>query len=159
MGLADLNARKAEAPAGGTGEQADAVRKVEAREVPGLQLRTPRLRMLDARETEKKHPGHRVRWVNIKDPEKAEARKMLGWRRLTSEEGGRQHGDHAALFAIPEEQARALDAENARRTKARRTEYRSEMQQIAEAVSRQLRDQAGLDVSASRLLVDESIHS
>lgn len=136
-------------------EDLQALRRREDKEVPGLKIRTPRQRVLDAREVQAKHPDKHVRWVNTKDAEKAEARKEDGYQRLTSEEGGRHIGDQAALFAIPKEQAaqkrKDIQDENAARLDA----HRASMQRAAEEGARQLRNKAGLNVSAERLLIND----
>lgn len=133
-----------------------ALRRQEEKEVPGLRIRTPRQRIHDASEAQAKNPDLHIRWVNIKDPEKAEARKEVGYRRLTSEEGGRQIGDQAALFGIPKEQAAAMRQAHKEENEARLNAHKAEMRRAAEEGARTLRDQAGLDVSADRLLIDES---
>lgn len=134
----------------------EALRRQEEKEIPGLKIRTPRQRILDAREVQAKHPDKHIRWVNIKDAEKAEARKEDGYHRLTSEEGGRQIGDQAALFAIPKGEAEARRAAIKEENLARLDAHKAEMRRAAEAGAKALRDQAGLSVSADRLLIDES---
>lgn len=136
-------------------EDLKALREKENKEVPGLKLRTPRQRILDAREVQAKHPDKHVRWVNIKDPEKAEARKEDGYQRLTSEEGGRQIGDQAALFAIPKEQAESKRDEIRQENLARLDAHKASMMRAAEEGARTLRDKAGLNVSAERLLIND----
>lgn len=132
------------------------LRRVEEKTIPGLVIRTPKQRLLNAHEVQMKHPDKHVRWVNIKDPEKAEARKEEGYQRLTSEEGGKQIGDQGALFAIPravaEEKRKAIRDENSRRLNA----HVNDMRAAAEAGARMLRDQAGLSVSAERLLINDA---
>src|SRR5690348_7224420 len=73
-------------------DQLKALERLERTTVPGAPIRTPRQLMLDASKVQEAHPDQHVRWVNIKDPQKAESRQMDGYRRLTSEEGGRQIG-------------------------------------------------------------------
>lgn len=136
-------------------EDLKALREKEAREVPGLKLRTPRQRLLDAREVQAKHPDKHVRWVNIKDGEKAETRKEDGYRRLTSEEGGRQIGDQGALFAIPKEQAAEKRAEIKAENLSRLDAHKAAMMRAAEEGAKALRDKAGLNVSAERLLIND----
>lgn len=137
-------------------EDLKALREKENRTIPGLQIRTPRQRLLDAREVQAKHPDKHIRWVNIKDPEKAEARKESGYTRLTSEEGGKQLGDQMALFSIPKEQADQVRKDIADENQARLDAHKAAMRRAAEEGSRALRDKAGLNVSADRLLIDES---
>ena len=72
--------------------QREALGRIEEKEVPGVQIRTPRARLLDAREVQAKHPDKHIRWVSTRDDEKLEARKEDGYTRLTSDEGGRTVG-------------------------------------------------------------------
>jgi len=115
----------------------------------------PKQQMLDASAVEAKHPDLKLRWVNIKDPQRAAVQMMKGYRRLTAEEGGRAMGDELALFGISREKFDQMVAHNRRTHAARLTAHRTEMENIAEAVARQLRDQHGIKVSAERLLVNE----
>lgn len=137
-------------------EELKALRRKEEKEVPGLRLRTPRQRLIDARETQAKNPDKHVRWVNIKDPEKAESRKEDGYTRLTSEEGGKQIGDQAALFAIPKEQAVEMDRAFREEHQARLDAHKAAMMRAAEEGAKALRDKAGLSVSAERLLINDA---
>lgn len=157
MGMEELKAAReahaaAAAAAGITKEKLDTIERTT---VPGLVIRTPRARVLDARETQAKHPDKHVRWVNIKDAEKAEARKEEGYKRLTTEEGGRQIGDQAALFAIPKGQADQKKADIKAEGLARLDAHKAAMQRAAEEGAKALRDQAGLNVSAERLLIND----
>lgn len=137
-------------------DELKALRRQEDKEVPGLKPRTPRQRILDASEVQARHPDKHIRWVNIKDPEKAEARKEDGYTRLTSEEGGRQIGDQAALFSIPKEQAVQKKREIREENESRLNAHKADMRRAAEAGAKDLRDNHGLSVSADRLLIDES---
>ncbi len=156
MGIEDLKARQAAAAGSEPGVTKEKLDQIERTTVPGLAIRTPRARVLDAREVQKKHPDKHIRWVNIKDPEKAEARKEDGYQRLTSEEGGRQIGDQAALFAIPKAQADAKNAAIKAEGVARLDAHKAAMHRAAEEGAKVLRDKAGLNVSAERLLISDS---
>lgn len=140
MGMADLQA----------------LRRTEEKEVPGLQVRTPRARLLDASDVQKKHPDLHLRWVNIKDPEKVEARKEEGYKRLTTEEGGRQIGDALALFGIPKEVAQAKVHNFRRQDRIKLDAHRKAMQEAAEAGVRELRDKGGIQVDTEKVLIDET---
>lgn len=157
MGMAELLAAreavaKLEAEQGITKEQLE---NIERKEVPGLAIRTPRARVLDAREVQAKHPDLHIRWVNIKDAEKAEARREEGYRRLSSEEGGRQTGDQSALFGIPKAKADQKIRDNKAENIARLDAHKGAMMRAAEEGAKMLRDQAGLNVSAERLLIND----
>lgn len=131
------------------------LRRTEEKEVPGVSIRSPRQRLLDARDVQAKHPDKHIRWVNIKDPEKAEARREDGYMRLTSEEGGRQIGDQGALFAIPREVAERKKAEIKAENLSRLDAHKAAMRRAAEEGAKALRDKAGLSVSGARLLIDD----
>lgn len=133
-----------------------ALRRQEEKEVPGLNVRTPRQRLLDASEVQKKHPDLHLRFVNIQDPEKVEARKLEGWRRLTSEEGGKQIGNSLALFGIPRQVAQQKASEFRRQDRLKLDAHRKAMQQAVEEGARELRDKAGLQVNEKEVLIDES---
>lgn len=155
MGLAEMQAARAQASAGGGEITKEKLEQVERTTVPGLAIRTPRARVLDAREAQAKNPDLHIRWVNIKDAEKAEARREEGYKRLTSEEGGRQIGDQAALFGIPKAQAEAKKREYAQEGVARLNAHKAAMMRAAEEGAKTLRDTAGLNVSAERLLIND----
>jgi len=157
MGIEELKAQReaAAATAAAAGVTKQDLENIERKTVPGLAIRTPRARVLDARSVQEKHPDKHIRWVNIKDPEKAEARKEDGYMRLTSEEGGRQIGDQAALFAIPKAHADQKKADIKAENLARLDAHKAAMQRAAEEGARDLRDKAGLNVSAHRLLIND----
>lgn len=155
MGLDELRAARAAAASGDATVSKETLDNIERKTVPGVNLRTPRQRLLDARDVQARHPDMHIRWVNIKDPEKAEARKEDGYKRLTSEEGGRQIGDQAALFGIPKEQAEAKIRDMKTEHLARLDAHKAEMRRAAEDGARNLRDNHGLSVSADKLLISE----
>jgi len=135
--------------------QRETLERIEEREVPGLRVRTPRARLLDARDVQSKHPDKTVRWVSIRDDEKAEARKEDGYQRLTSEEGGRTVGKELALFAIPKKEADRRIADLKHRNKTLLDAHKAAMQNEAESAVRYLRDQKGMRVSTEEVLISE----
>lgn len=143
MSLADLQAQK------------KVLDEVEARTVPGAPTLTPKQQMLDASDVEKRHPDKVIRWVNIRDPQKAESRRVEGYVRLSEAEGGRSLGNDLALMAIPraahEAKVQAIRKLNDERLNA----HRREMESVAESVAKQMRDRYGVSIDASRILVDE----
>lgn len=118
----------------------------------GAVPRSPKQGLLDASDVEAAHPDKRVRWLNLKNPEKVVVRQAEGYTRLPAEEGGRSLGDEMALFAAPrevhEERVAAQTEENRRRESA----HRNEFQRTVEAVARELRDRHGVNVSAEQLM-------
>lgn len=136
-------------------KQREAVDRVEEKEVPGVRVRTPRARMLDAREVQAKHPDKHIRWVSTRDDEKAEARKEDGYTRLTSEEGGKSIGKELALFSIPKKEAEARIQDQKDKNQVLLNAHKVAMQNEAESAARFLRDQKGMKVSAEELLISE----
>lgn len=140
MSLADMKARLA---------------TEEAKTVPGAPTLTPKQQMLDASEVEKRHPDKVIRWVNIRDPQKAESRRVEGYVRLSEAEGGRSLGNDLALMAIPRAQHEAKVKAIRKLNDERLNAHRREMESVAESVARQMRDRYGVQIDASRILVDE----
>lgn len=136
-------------------EQLAAARRTEARTVPGAVPRTPRQLMLDASAVQEKHPDKHLRWVNIKDPQKAESRQMDGYTRLTSEEGGKQLGSELVLMGAPRELVEARIADERKLNRERLEAPKRMMQEAAEGIARELRDNHGINVDPSRIFVNE----
>jgi hypothetical protein len=133
----------------------EALDRVEGKEVAGLRVRTPRARLLDAREVQAKHPDKHVRWVSIRDEEKAEARKEDGYQRLTSEEGGKTIGKELTLMAIPKAEAEQRIADNKKKNEVLLNAHKATMEQEAESAAKYLRDSKGMQVDARELLISE----
>lgn len=129
--------------------------QVEATTVPGAPTLTPKQQMLDASDVEKRHPDKVIRWVNIRDPQKAASRQVEGYVRLSEAEGGRHLGNDLALMAIPRRQHEAKVAAIAKLNDDRLNAHRREMESVAESVAKQMRDRYGVSIDASRILVDE----
>lgn len=137
-------------------EQLAAARRVEAKTVPGATPRAPRQQMLDsAKAVQDRHPDKRVRWVNMRDPQKVESRQMDGYQRLTSEEGGKQLGNELVLMAAPRELVEAREANERQINRDRLEAPKRMMQEAAEGIARELRDRHGINVDPSRLFVNE----
>lgn len=115
----------------------------------------PKQMMLDASDVAQKHPDLHLRWVNIKDPQRAATQIMKGYRRLEAEEGGRALGDELALFGISRERFEVITAHNRKVHNERLSAHTKEMENIADAVARELRDRHGIRVDPSRILVNE----
>jgi hypothetical protein len=123
------------------------------RHVPGATVLTPKEQMLDARDVEKRHPDKAIRWVNIRDPQKAATRQLEGYVRLSEEEGGRTIGDELALMGAPREHIEAQREAIRRVTFERLNAHNNEMEQIAEGVAKVMRDRYGMSVDPKRILV------
>lgn len=148
----DAAAQAAEASRPPTVQEAlDALQRHEDLTVPGARSRMPKEMMMDAPEAREKHPDLHLRMVH---PQNMEARKLDGYRRLTSEEGGKELAGHGVLMGIPKAEAerrkKAIEKENADRLVA----HKREAEGIAEGLARELRDRHGLNISAERILRD-----
>lgn len=129
---------------------------LEAKLVPGAPTRTPRAKMLEAPEAVEKNPDLGLRWGNIRDPQKMETHQMDGYRRLTSEEGGKQIGNELVLLGIPKPLAEARIAEQKALNAERLTAHVRTMENAAEGVAKELRDRHGINVDPRRLFVNEA---
>lgn len=132
------------------------LRETEGKIVPGANVLTPRESMLDASDVQEKHPDKHLRWVNIRDRQKAESRRLEGYVRLPSDEGGRHLGDELALMGVPREVHERKVAAIKKANEERLNSHRDEMQAMAESVAKSLRDNYGIKVDASRILVDDA---
>lgn len=129
--------------------------RVEATTVPGARVLTPKEQMLDATDVAAKHPDLHLRWVNIRDKNKAETRTREGYRRLSSDEGGRHLGDEMALFGLPREVADRKRAELERLNEERLVAHEREYEATVEGVARALRDRYGVKFNVDRILIKE----
>ena len=143
MGMAELKASQAK------------LDQIEKAEIPGATVLTPKAQMLDASDVERQHPDKFIRWVNIRDRQKAEARQLTGYVRLSEDEGGRHLGDELALVAIPKKQHEARTEAIKKLNDERMRAHHTAMEQMAESVARMARDQYGIKLDPRRILVDE----
>lgn len=115
----------------------------------------PKQRMLDISELNARHPDKRIRWCNLRDPNKVASRRASGYVRLTSEDGGIALGDEMATFALPrseyDNRVKAVEFENKRRL----TAHEDEVASVVEGVARLLRDKYGLKIDEKRLLIND----
>lgn len=112
----------------------------------------PKQRLMDARDLQAQHPDKRIRWLNLRNPDKVAGRIAEGYVRISGDDGGRHLGDDYATFAIPVAEYNRRIAENERLGKERLKAYKTEFERTAESVARVLRDKHGIDVSAEDLL-------
>lgn len=129
--------------------------QVEKTTIPGAVSLTPKAQMLDARDVQERHPDKVLRWVNIRDRQKAEARQLAGYVRLSEDEGGRHLGDELALMAIPKKQHEARREAIKQLNDERMRAHHTAMENMAESVARMARDQFGVKIDPRRILVDE----
>lgn len=154
----DIKARQAEAAAANqpsaptVREALDALQRHEDLTVPGARSRLPKSQMMSAPEAQALNPDKHLRFVH---PQNLEARKLDGYTRLTSEEGGKELAGHAVLMAIPKAEAARRKKAIEQTNKDRLVAHKKEAEGIAENLSRELRDRHGINVSAERLLRDD----
>jgi len=121
----------------------------------GLVPLTPKADILNASDVQENHPDKHLRFVNVSDDQKVQMRQSQGYERLPSADGGKQVG-HLALFAqdreIHEKRVEAIKQQN----KARLDAHRTEVEQVAEAVARELQDRHGIQIDAKRLMDTEA---
>lgn len=135
-------------------EVLDSLKRVEDKEVSGLRQSTPKQRLLDASDVQKKFPQKRVRWVSSTFSEKMESRKMEGYEVVPEKDGGRRVGGLVLMFCpieVHKERVRSIERLNAERLQL----HTREMQGMAEGEARRLRNQHGIKVDAKDLLINE----
>ena len=114
----------------------------------------PKRTLLDATSLEKDNSDKRFRWVNVNNNERAQARQAQGYTRVPVAEGGRQVGN-LALFSLPREAYRQRVAAIEQLGKDRLNAHKAEVEQMADAVARELRDRHGIHVDAERIIIRE----
>lgn len=135
----------------------DVLKKLEVAEnkaLPGLRVQTPKQKMLDASDVQKKFPNKRVRWVSSTFSEKMESRKMEGYEVVPEKDGGRRVGGLVLMFCpieVHKERVRSIEKMNADRLQL----HTREMHGMAESEARRMRNQYGIKVDAKDLLIDE----
>lgn len=128
---------------------------IEARQVAGARVLTPKQVLMDTTELEAKNPDTHYRWGNQMNKEKMEARKQQGYEVVPESEGGRRLGDEMVLLRIPRERAEAIQRRYDNSTASRLESFKSDHQAAVENVARELRDRHGIRVDPKKLLVDE----
>jgi hypothetical protein len=142
--MADNKEKETPAPVGPTaGELLKQLDRVEAK------------MLLDVSDVEKKHPDKRVKWLNLRNTEKVESRKLEGYTRLGTEEGGKTLGSEMATFVIPREVYDRMIAAQKRINRERLSAKQDELSSTVEAVLRELRDRHGIKLDERQLLIDE----
>jgi hypothetical protein len=106
--------------------------------------------MLDKSEAEKLNPGSRVRWVSLRNEQKAAARQASGYVRLAAEEGGRQVGSLVLMKLPAEEHARRVKQID-QLTQDRLHAHEKEAENMAVSLARELRDNHGIRVDPEKL--------
>lgn len=109
--------------------------------------------LLDLSSLREAHPDLSFRFVNMRNPGKATRRQKLGWVRLPETEGGRQVGD-LAVFVNRRSKVEELRRERTERDRLKLVAYKAESVQLAEGMSRILRDRFGIEVEPSRLIAE-----
>jgi hypothetical protein len=159
MSVEDVLAKKAaesqpEAPAAPTVREAvDALQRHEMKTVPGAPSRMPKERMMDAPEA-KANPANEGKHLRFVNPQNIDARKLDGYEIVPLAEGGKELSGHAVLMRQPQHMADAKIASNKQRNKDQLVAHKKEAENIAENLSRELRDKHGINITPERLLQD-----
>lgn len=136
-------------------ELSKALEHIEAQTLSGAPSLTPKELLLDLSDLKAKHPDKHFRWVNIKAPGVADRRRLDGYLRLPVSEGGRELGGELAVFVtsakIYEHRVQQFKDMQERRLSA----HRADVEKVADAIAKELRDKYGIKVDASRILVNE----
>jgi hypothetical protein len=141
-------------------EQLAALKRQEAKEVPGAPTLELKGDLLDARALEKQNPDKYYRYLNTANKDRMPRRvHQEGFKPVDEKEasaaGVNSRVGNLVLSEQPREihdrRVEAQNRENERRLRA----HEKHMQQVAEQVSKTLRDKHGIDVPVDRLLVNE----
>ena len=125
--------------------QADLDRQERTTGQSGAVPNASKQQLLDATDIVDARPNERVRWVNVGNPEKAQLRQSQGYERIPLAEGGRQVGNLALFSTSRENYERRVDEVN-RVSKERLSAHKKDVEKVAEAVVRELRDRHGINV-------------
>lgn len=107
--------------------------------------------LLDKTQAEKLNPEHRVRWVSLRNEQKAQMRVNSGYVRLSAEEGGRQVGN-LVLMKLPREEHERRVAAIKKLNQDRLSVHNREAEAMAEQIAKELRDNHGISVRPETLL-------
>jgi len=115
---------------------------------------TAKRSLLDASDVQRKFPDRHFRWINVGNSDRAQLRSAEGYVVLPESEGGRRVGNLAIAY-IPRQLYERRIAEIKKRTEARLKSHRPEVEQMADAVAKELRDRHGIDLGTKGILIDE----
>lgn len=115
---------------------------------------TAKRQLLDARDVQKKWPDRHIRWINVGSSERHQLRAAQGYVLLPESEGGKRVGN-LALAYIPRQLYEARIVEIRKRTADRLKSHRPEVEQMADAVQKELRDRYGIDLGPKGILINE----
>lgn len=133
------------------------LKRQEEISIAGAAVLTPKQSLLQVPASSKNHPKNKdyhLRWVNMRDPQKAQNRKVMGWERVPESEGGATIGDEYALFRIPKQRREAIVAGFEAENKRRLQQHERDLENEAEAVARVLKDKFGI-VPQKGILINE----
>jgi hypothetical protein len=133
-------------------EQMRALEKLEAQNAYGARELTPKGRLMDTAELERKNPHLHYRWLNLRHETKMLQRVTEGYVRVPQEEGGRALGSEFALFALPKHKAEERTRQQEALTASRLKSVSAEMEAHAEEIARYARDVRGLKIKAEDIL-------
>lgn len=143
----------------GIEKQQNALKHLEGKTVPGASSRTPRGAMLNAQAIQKANPDKYYRYANTSNTEKMALRGEDGFTTVSAEDTKKHdvRGRVGEMVLVQQnmDKHKARIAEQRERDISRLSAHVNEVEAVAEAVVKQLRDVHGLDVPIERLLVKE----
>jgi hypothetical protein len=120
----------------------------------GASPNAKRADMLDESELQAANPDKRYRWGSLRNEQKMQRRLNEGYERVPVTEGGRQVGN-LVLLAVPREvHDRKVAADKALR-EARLHAHKGEVEKMAEAVAKELRDKHGFKINSKEFLISD----
>ena len=108
--------------------------------------------LLDASAVEKKRPDNRIRWVNLRNPDKVMSRISEGYSRISDADGGKKLGEEMALFELPREVFDQRIAAMTKRNAALHSSHRQEFERVVDGIARELRNKHGINIDTQRIL-------
>lgn len=151
VALEDDRSRAAQLSRAQLTAQLHELKEHEARTVGGATPRMPRGLMLQAADAQEKNPEHHLRWINEEAPGKADAAKAIGYEKVPSGEGGRQLGN-LALYRMPMEERVKNIVGQRTLNRERMQQFKKDYEEVAEGISRSLKDQHGINIPTEQIL-------
>jgi hypothetical protein len=132
-----------------------ALQHIEAQQISGAAVLTPKEVLLDLSDLKAKHPDKHFRWVNIRAPGNADRRRLDGYLRLPESDGGKELGGELAVFVTTQRIHEHREAKIKQMNKDRLQAHKAEVERAVEAVAKELRDKYGLKIDPERILVND----
>ena len=112
----------------------------------------PKQQLLDASAVQEKKKDKRIRWVNLRNPDKVMSRIAEGYRRIPESEGGKSLGEEMALFELPREEYERRVTAIRERNEQLHSSHKREFERVVDGIARELRDKHGISIDTKRIL-------